>query len=91
MSRGHIHMLIKLYKRNEKKSDFVELYEKIKDLVPFNRWTPLLYAFKQDKMQESNIKLHLAKWLLFDPLIYKEQYRAHKKKIKYTNKKLCGL
>ena len=42
-----------------KKSDFVELYEKIKDLVPFNRWTPLLYAFKQDKMQESNIKLHL--------------------------------
>ena len=24
----------------------------------------------------------------FDSLIYKEQYRAHKKKIKYTNKKL---
>jgi hypothetical protein len=49
----------KIMQNKCKNPDVVELAEKIKDLVAFNRWTPVLYAFKQDMLQESNIKLHL--------------------------------
>jgi hypothetical protein len=45
-------------RKKGKNSDFVQFYEEIRALVPFNRLTPLWYAFKKDKMQVSNIKCH---------------------------------
>ena len=54
-----------------------------------HRLTPLLYALKQDKIQERNsILQYIAFMIFFSSPIYKERCRAHINQIKYTNKKL---